>query len=167
MNLPILDILYNEIIWYTILSDWLLALSPVSARFMNVVTFVTTSFLYGPVMFHCITMTIHLLIHPLMGIWIISTFWLLWIILLWTFSYKVLCGHVFSLGFPGSASGKEAACQCSKCKRCRFNPLIGKIPWRKAWQPTPVFLPGESHGRRSLVGSSPWSCKESDVTEAT
>ena len=51
---------------------------------------------------------------------------------------------MFSLGFPASASGKEAACQCRKCKRCRFNPLTGKIPWRKAWQPTPVFLPGES-----------------------
>ena len=70
-------------------------------------------------------------------------------------------------GLPSYASGKEAACQCRKCKRCRFSPVIGKIPWRKAWQPTPVFLPGESHRLRSLVGSSPWSCKESDVTEAT
>ena len=43
--------------------------------------------------------------------------------------------------------------------------LIGKIPWRKAWQPTSVFLPGESHGQRSLVGYSPWGHKESDVTE--
>ena len=39
--------------------------------------------------------------------------------------------------------------------------------WRKKWQPTPVFLPGESHGRRSLVGYSPWGCTESDTTEAT
>ena len=43
--------------------------------------------------------------------------------------------------------------------------LIGKIPWRKAWQPTSVFLPGESHGQRSLVGYSPKGHKESDVTE--
>ena len=42
---------------------------------------------------------------------------------------------------------------------------VGKIPWRKQWQPTPVFLPGESHGRRSLVGYSPRGCKESDMTE--
>ena len=42
---------------------------------------------------------------------------------------------------------------------------VGKIPWRRAWQPTPVFLPGESHGQRSLVGYSPWGCKESDTTE--
>ena len=40
--------------------------------------------------------------------------------------------------------------------RCRFSPWVGKIPWRRAWQPTPVFLPGESHGQRSLAGCSPW-----------
>ena len=44
-------------------------------------------------------------------------------------------------------------------------PWVGKIPWRRAWQPTPVFLPGESHGLRSLVGYSLWGCKESDMTE--
>ena len=51
------------------------------------------------------------------------------------------------------------------CKRGGFYPWVGKIPWRRAWQPTPVFLPGESHGQRSLVGYSPWGHKESDVTE--
>ena len=40
-----------------------------------------------------------------------------------------------------------------------FNPWVGKIPWRRAWQPTPVFLPGKSHGQRSLAGYSPWGCK--------
>ena len=48
------------------------------------------------------------------------------------------------LGFPG----KESTCQCRRHKRCRFNPWVGKIPFqssRRAWQPTPVFLPGESH----------------------
>ena len=44
---------------------------------------------------------------------------------------------------------------------------MGKIPWRRAWPPTPAFLSGESHGQRSLVGYSPWGCKELDVTEAT
>ena len=43
---------------------------------------------------------------------------------------------------------------------CRFDPWVGKIPWRKAWQPTPVFLPGESHGQRSLVGYSPQGLKQ-------
>ena len=47
-------------------------------------------------------------------------------------------------------------------------PSLGQEdPWRRAWQPTPVFLPGESHGQRSLVGYSPWGPKESDATEAT
>ena len=58
------------------------------------------------------------------------------------------------VGFPGGASDKEPACQCRRHKRCVFYPWVGKIPWRKAWQPTPVFLPGESHGQRSLVGYS-------------
>ena len=55
--------------------------------------------------------------------------------------------------FPG---GKEPACQCSRPKRHGFNPWVRKIPWRRAWHPTPVFLPGESHGQRSLVGYNPW-----------
>jgi len=46
-----------------------------------------------------------------------------------------------------------------------FNPWVGKIPWRRAWQPTPVFLSGESHGQRSLVGYSPWGPKDLDMTE--
>ena len=50
-------------------------------------------------------------------------------------------------------------------KSCRFDPWAVKIPWRRAWQPTPVSLPGESHGQRSLVGYSPWGCKELDTTK--
>ena len=49
--------------------------------------------------------------------------------------------------------------------RDRFNPWVGKIAWRRKWQPTPVFFPGEFHGQRSLVGYSPWGFKESDRTE--
>ena len=48
-----------------------------------------------------------------------------------------------------------------------FNPWVGKIPWRREWQPAPVFLPREFHGQRSPVGCSPWGCTESDMTEAT
>ena len=48
---------------------------------------------------------------------------------------------------------------------CQCNPWVGKIPWRKKWQPTPVFLPGKSHEQRSLVGYNPWGRKESDRTE--
>ena len=46
-----------------------------------------------------------------------------------------------------------------QCRRPRFNPWVGKTSWRSAWQPTPVFLPGESHGQKSLVGCSPWGHK--------
>ena len=52
-----------------------------------------------------------------------------------------------------------------QCRRHRFHPGVGKNPWRRKWQPTPVFLPGESHGQRSLAGYSPWDHKESDTTE--
>ena len=60
---------------------------------------------------------------------------------------------------PGWLNGKEPACHCSRCKRHRFDPWVGKIPWRRKWQPTPVFLPGKSYGQRSLVGYSPWACR--------
>ena len=53
-------------------------------------------------------------------------------------------------------SGKESTCQC---RRREFDPWVGKIPWRKAWQPPPVFLPGKSHGQRRLPGFSPRGCK--------
>ena len=64
----------------------------------------------------------------------------------------------------GSAvkNGKESICQC---RRHEFDPWVRKIPWRRKWQPTPVLLPGKSHGWRSLVGYSTWGCEESDTTE--
>ena len=65
-------------------------------------------------------------------------------------------------GFPGSSNGKESALQCG---RPGFDPYVGTIPWRRAWQLTPVFLLGKFHGQRSLVGYSPWGRKESDTTE--
>ena len=67
-------------------------------------------------------------------------------------------------GFSGDTSGKESTCQC---RRCEFDPWVGKIPWRRAWQPTPVFLPGESHGQRSLEDCGPQGHKESDTIEVT
>ena len=66
-------------------------------------------------------------------------------------------------GLPAGISGKESAHQCRRHKRCGFCPWVGKISWRIARYPTPVFLPGESHGPRSLVGYSPKGCKESDM----
>ena len=53
---------------------------------------------------------------------------------------------------------------CLQCGRPGFDPWVGKIPWRRKWQSTPVLLPGKSHGQRSLVGYSPWGRKELDTT---
>ena len=72
-----------------------------------------------------------------------------------------------SLDFPGGVSRKEPVYQCRRLKRHGFDPWVGKIPWRRSWQPTPVFLPAESYGQRSLVDYSPWGHKESDMTEVT
>ena len=66
--------------------------------------------------------------------------------------------------FSGGSSDKESACNAGDPGSI---PGSGRFPWRRAWQPTPAFLPGESHGQRSLVGSGPQGCKELDTTEAT
>ena len=69
-------------------------------------------------------------------------------------SFLMVLFSLLGCCFRGT-SGKEPACQCWRHKRCVFDLWVGKIPWRRAWQPTPVFLPRESHGQRSLVGFSP------------
>ena len=66
-------------------------------------------------------------------------------------------------GFPGGTRGKEHACQCRRLKRPGFYPWVRKIPWQRAWQPTPVFLPGGTHRQKSLVGYSPQGRKELDL----
>ena len=63
--------------------------------------------------------------------------------------------------FPGGSVVKNfSACQCRRHRRYRFDPWVGKIPQKRKWQPTLVFLPRESHEQRSLAGYSPWGCKE-------
>ena len=73
---------------------------------------------------------------------------------------KILRINISSLivyRLPCEAQWKEPACQC---RRLGSIPGSGKIdPWRRKWQPTPIFLPGKSHGQRSLAGYSPWGCK--------
>ena len=66
------------------------------------------------------------------------------------------------LGLSRWLSDKESGCQC---RRLGFNPWVRKIPWRRAREPTPAFLPGEPHGQRSLAGYSPWGRKEWDTTQ--
>ena len=67
-----------------------------------------------------------------------------------------------SIHLPRWLSGKDPACWC---RRREFNPRVRKIPWKRKWQPTPGFLPGESHGQRSLAGYSPGGLKSKDSTK--
>ena len=75
------------------------------------------------------------------------------------FIYTYICNYTHIKSFPGGASGKESACQWKGHKRAQFDPWVGKIPWRRKWQPSPLFLLGESHGQRSMEGYSPWCCR--------
>ena len=80
-----------------------------------------------------------------------------------------VCIYIFiyiHLGFPGGTSGKEPACQYRRHKRCRFNPWVGKIPWRKAWRPFQYSCLENLYRQKSLAGCHPWGCKESDMNEA-
>ena len=69
--------------------------------------------------------------------------------------------------FPGGTSGRELAFDTGDIMKHGFDPWVRKIPWRRAWQPIPVFLSGESHGWRSLAGYSLRGLNESDATEVT
>ena len=70
-------------------------------------------------------------------------------------------------GFPGGIVVKNPPVNAGDIREAALIPGIGKIPWKKEWQPIPVFLPGESLGQRRLVGYSPWGCKELDRIEVT
>ena len=84
---------------------------------------------------------------------------------LWKWCTEV---YIFNPSYPGGSMGKKKKkfhLQCRRCRRLGFDFWVGKIPWRRAWQPTPVFLPGECHAQRSLAGYSPWGQKELYMTE--
>ena len=98
-------------------------------------------------------------------------------LLVFSVSHRLLCWtSVFSLsqvntgswhsGFPCGERGEGPISQGRRHKRHGFNPWVRKVPWRRAWQPTPLFLPGESPGQRSLEGYGSWGHKESDTTKA-
>ena len=78
-------------------------------------------------------------------------------------NHSILCAN----GAPWWLSGKGSARQCRRCKGCGFDSWVGKIPWSRKGQPTPVFVPGEFHRQRSLAGYSPWGHRESHTTEHT
>ena len=77
------------------------------------------------------------------------------------FSISHFCGVML----PQWLRGWRICLQCWRWRRCRFNPWVRKIPWRRKWQPTAVFWSGKSHGWRSLAGYSPWGHKRLDTTE--
>ena len=84
---------------------------------------------------------------------------------LWNIYFLKNLKIYFLLGFPGGNSDKKIHLECRRCKRIGFDLWVRKISGRRKWQPCLVFLPGQLHGQRSLVGYSPWSHKELDVTE--
>ena len=77
---------------------------------------------------------------------------------------KLLTNGLAYTELPWWLSGKEHACQG---RRCRFDPWVGKISWRRKWQSIPVFLPGKSHGQRRLAGYSPWGRKRVGLSDRT
>ena len=74
----------------------------------------------------------------------------------------LLATVLYNVGLPRWHTGEGSTC---KCRRRGFDSWVGKIPWRRKWLLTPVFLPGKSHGHRSTVGYSPWVTKELGMTE--
>ena len=78
-------------------------------------------------------------------------------------SNKTLIGKLCEL--PQRLKRQGIHLQCRRGKRHWFTPWVGKLPWRRKWQLTPVFLPGKSHEQRNLTSYSLWGCKESDMTE--
>ena len=76
-----------------------------------------------------------------------------------TYQYWLINCTKCTILINGGTSGEEPACQCRRHRRLRFDPWVRKIPWRRAWQSTPVFLPRESHRQRSLAGYSLWGHK--------
>ena len=72
---------------------------------------------------------------------------------------------MLGLSFPAGAVVKNLPASVGDSRDTILIPVLGKIPWKRQWQPTPVFLPREFHGQRTLACYSPWGCKESDTTE--
>ena len=81
-------------------------------------------------------------------------------------AHSKVVGHCKRDIFDGAENFEKSYCQCRRYKRHAFDPWFEKIPWRRKWQPTPVFLPGKLHGQRSLVGYSPWGCRELAILSA-
>ena len=93
--------------------------------------------------------------------WLVICNW----VIKWGQVHSAKLEHFQKPHFQFSGASGKATSQLRRCKRGRFNPWIGKIPWSRNSQPTPVFWPGKFHGQRSLVGYSPWGHNESDTQQ--
>ena len=75
-------------------------------------------------------------------------------------------GLAIDKSFPGGTVVENLPANAGDSRdACGFDPWVGKIPWRRKWRPTPVFLPEESHGQKSLAVYSPWGCKETRLSD--
>ena len=81
-------------------------------------------------------------------------------LLLDSYFFQFLLEYSWFTGLPRWLSVEKSICLCRRHRICRFDTWVRNIPWRREWHPTPVFLPGESHGQRSQAGYSPWGNKE-------
>ena len=109
-------------------SDWILSLSNIHLKFLHVFTWLDSSFLFGTDWYSIVWIYHSLFIWGYLGCFQVLAI-----------MNKAVVNTV--CGLPWWLSGKESTCQC---RRCRFTPWVWKIPWRRKWQPTPVYLPGES-----------------------
>ena len=139
-------------------------------RFIHVVACISTLLFYYWIIFFCVNLPHSP--YPFISWWtfeLFLTFWLLYVILLLIMVCRFLGRYIFSFGASvmaqPSVKKKKSACNAGDAGDCGFNPWVRKIPWRREWQLTLVFLLEESHGQRNLAGYSPWGHKESDMTE--
>ena len=115
-------------------------------------------------MYVCVYVYIYICVcDSLLGIYIFVS--ILYIYIFFFSLFPHIGYYIILIGLPRWLSGKESACQCRSHRRRGFDPWVRKIPWKRKWWPTPVFLPGKSRGQLSLMGYSPWGLKESDMTE--
>ena len=100
-----------------------------------------------------------------LSLWLITVYWI-WLPVIYNGTLFTQVLWSFN-GGPGYVRAslvaqwlkKKSTSQCWRCKRHRFDPWVGKIPWNRKWQPAPVFLPEKFHGQKSLAVYSPWGCK--------
>ena len=150
---------------------WLLSVSVIFSRFTHAVMPVSTPLLFTSEQNSTVWVKYILFTHSAMG-WYLGHFHYLLFMDIAAVSIPVQISvlRVFSslLGLlvhiPSSSAVKNPSA-VPQTQETRMHLWDGEIPWRRKWQLTPVFLPGELHGQRSLAGYSPWYCKESDTTE--